>query len=115
LRKRTLIHTIAFVAVLAATANIALATETHVETRHMRHGPSISTVSEGLPSYIPHLGTFVGDISALRVRGVGNFFYLSKVLNGMGQPYIRPKAKIIHVDSTSSACSMENSVCVIRP
>ncbi len=108
-------HTIALVAGLAATANMCFASETRVQKRHFRHGPSISTVSEGLPSYIPHLGTFVGDIYALRVRGLGNYFYVSKALNGMGQPYIRPRARIITVGSDTSACSMENSVCVIRP
>ena len=78
--------------------------------------------SNGLPSIIPRLGTFSGAISALRVRGNGNYFAIDNGLSRAGQDRregvtLAPKARIIHVDAQSigSACAYDKGVCIIRP
>ena len=89
------------------------------QNHHHRQQASVGT--NGLPSYIPHLGTYGGAISALRVRGNGNYFAID---NGLSRPPrsgaampLAPKARIIHVNdgANRSACSYEHGVCVIRP
>lgn len=78
--------------------------------------------SNGLPSIIPRLGTYSGAVSALRVRGNGNYFAIDNGLGHVGQDRparvaLAPKARIIHVDAQNigSACAYEKGVCIIRP
>lgn len=69
----------------------------------------------GLPTIVPGLGTFAGSISALRVRGVGTYFYVEGFGNEKPAMIPAPKAKIISVKAAKNPCSYENGVCVIRP
>lgn len=83
--------------------------------RHHHNPPPSYGGGYGLPTIIPGLGTFAGTISALRVRGVGTYFYVEG-FGGKKQEMIpAPKAKIISVESDRDPCSYESGVCVIRP
>lgn len=87
-------------------------------SHHHHHHPSPPPSyggGYGLPTIVPGLGTFAGSITALRVRGVGTYFYVEG-FGGKKPPMVpAPKAKIISVDSAKDPCSYENGVCVIRP
>lgn len=72
----------------------------------------------GLPSWVPGIGTFAGDISA--VADFGNGVYISTGGPFFGERQVAPPppdAKIIVVkpDMKNGGCSIENGVCVIRP
>ncbi|MBB4065231.1 hypothetical protein [Gellertiella hungarica] len=69
----------------------------------------------GLPTIVPGLGTFAGSITALRVRGVGTYFYVEGLGSSRTPMQPTPKAKIINVKAAKDPCSYENGVCVIRP
>lgn len=83
-----------------------------------RPRPSQSGISSsyGLPSVIPGLGTFAGNVIATRVKGVGNYFAAEgNAPQVIMAPDIRPKARIIIVGQSGNPCSYEAGVCVIRP
>ncbi|TRB04798.1 hypothetical protein EXN61_17870 [Agrobacterium tumefaciens] len=87
--------------------------------RHRQSQTSFST--DGLPSTLPG-GTYVGAISALRIRGNGNYFAIDGgfAQRGAGDTtaaQLAPKAKIInvHAESAGDACAYEHGVCIIRP
>lgn len=84
--------------------------------RHHRHNPPPSYGGGyGLPTIVPGLGTFAGTISALRVRGVGTYFYVEGFGGNRRDMIPAPKAKIISVETERDPCSYESGVCVIRP
>lgn len=104
-----------FLSVLAASAMLAPSASIAGDWQHRhraRHCHDVVGVN-GLPSHICGLGTFVGGISAVRIRGVGNYFYIqSNTAKQIVNP-LRPKAKVIS-GRKGNSCSMENGVCVIR-
>ncbi|KJF68181.1 hypothetical protein [Rhizobium nepotum] len=89
---------------------------------HYQHRQSqVSFSTDGLPSTLSG-GTYVGAISALRVRGNGNYFAIGGGLSRKGAAVsmaaqLAPKAKIINVraETASDACAYEHGVCIIRP
>ncbi|MDH7802962.1 MULTISPECIES: hypothetical protein [unclassified Rhizobium] len=89
---------------------------------HYQHRQSqVSFSTDGLPSTLSG-GTYVGGISALRVRGNGNYFALSGGLSRKGATanmgaQLAPVAKIInvHAETAGDACAYEHGVCIIRP
>lgn len=84
--------------------------------RHHHHRPPPSYGGGyGLPTIVPGLGTFAGSISALRVRGVGTYFFIEGFGKSKDRMIPAPKAKIISVETTKDPCAYENGVCVIRP
>lgn len=84
--------------------------------RHHHHRlPASYGGGYGLPTIVPGLGTFAGSISALRVRGVGTYFYIEGLGSEKPKMIPAPKAKIISVRAAKDPCSYENGVCVIRP
>lgn len=109
------------VALLVSTA--ALAGEWGIDgasrdgwNRHHHHNPPPSYGGGyGLPTIVPGLGTFAGTISALRVRGVGTYFYVEGFGGTKRDMIPAPKAKIISVETERDPCSYESGVCVIRP
>jgi hypothetical protein len=87
--------------------------------RHRQSQVSFST--DGLPSSLSG-GTYVGAISALRVRGNGNYFAIGGGLQRKSTAVsqatqLAPKAKIInvHTETAGDACAYEHGVCIIRP
>ncbi|WCK12838.1 hypothetical protein G6L41_011340 [Agrobacterium tumefaciens] len=89
---------------------------------HYQHRQSqLSFSTDGLPSTLSG-GTYVGGISALRVRGNGNYFAINGGLSRQGATVnmgaqLAPKAKIINVraETTGDACDYQHGVCIIRP
>ena len=73
--------------------------------------------SNGLPSVIPGIGTFVGSISGIRIKGNGVFFAIDRKARPQVTAYRAPKAKIIEIsdENPEEACAFEAGVCVIRP
>ncbi|MDQ0420633.1 hypothetical protein J2045_001657 [Peteryoungia aggregata LMG 23059] len=73
--------------------------------------------SNGLPSVIPGIGTFAGNVSALRIKGNGVFFAIDRTPGPKVVAYRAPKAKIIEIsaENPEEACSFEAGVCIIRP
>lgn len=124
--KLMLQHRIVALAMMAAGWILALsptasANDFHTEnyTRHSQLQGSFST--DGLPSTLPG-GTYVGGISALRVRGNGNYFAVGsgisrQIAKDAGSSGLAPKAKImtVHAEKADDACAYEHGVCVIRP
>jgi hypothetical protein len=89
------------------------------EYRHHHHFQSWQVGGgNGLPSYIPGIGTYAGGIAATYIRGNGLYIAVDPGIlpAGTNSPMLAPKAKIIDVPEASdnSACSMERGVCVIR-
>ena len=89
------------------------------DNQHRQSQDSFST--DGLPSTLPG-GTYVGAISALRVRGNGNYFAIGGGLSGRVAvattgTQLAPRAKIInvHAETAGDACAYEHGVCIIRP
>lgn len=81
----------------------------------------VSFSTDGLPSTLPG-GTYVGGISALRVRGNGNYFAVGsgisrQIATDVYRSLLAPKAKImtISAETARDACAYEHGVCVIRP
>jgi hypothetical protein len=79
--------------------------------------------TDGLPSVIPGVGTFVGGISAVRIRGNGIFFAGEQgLLSVPDVDRLNPSAKIISIEEDVAsnaflpreACEYEAGVCVIR-
>lgn len=119
-------HRIAALAMLAAGVIFTAVPPAKAENFNGRHHyqqrqsqPSFST--DGLPSTLPG-GTYVGAISALRVRGNGNYFAIGGGLSRHGAAVttgtrLAPKAKIINVrtETAGNACAYEHGVCIIRP
>lgn len=96
----------------------------HRGEHHRRHGGHHVTIGGGygVPSIIPHVGTYAGTISALHVRGIGTYYYAE----GFGPPAgadqgntvpvdSAPASKMIDVNKRKNPCSFEGGVCVIRP
>ncbi|MFC3161907.1 hypothetical protein [Ciceribacter thiooxidans] len=91
---------------------------------HDRHQPNPGVVAgSGLPSVLPGIGTYAGDVSALRIRGNGIYFMVGHSTYRPVPLRLAPKALIIDVNakvtadnkSLESACRYEAGVCVIRP
>lgn len=90
---------------------------------HGSHSQQISVGTNGLPSFLPRIGTYSGGISALRDRGNGNYFmtdtgrHLREPRSTRSGLQLAPKARIINVNvqTIGSECSYEHGVCVIRP
>lgn len=89
-----------------------------------RHQPNPGVVAgSGLPSVLPGIGTYAGDVSALRIRGNGIYFMVERSTYRPAPFHLAPKALIIDVNanvtadkkSVESACRYEAGVCVIRP
>lgn len=84
--------------------------------RHEHHEQSIFG-GDGLPSVVPGVGTFVGSLSAVRIKGNGIFIARDRraPLHSVIVP--EPKVQIIEIsaENPDSACSFEAGVCVIRP
>jgi hypothetical protein len=109
---------------MIALALPVMAAENYNSYRH--HNPDRDTRQEvvggnGLPSYIPRVGTYAGSISGVRFKGNGIYFYKQgrpafSQANSTSQT-LAPKAKIIHVNARTAGaeCSYEAGVCVIRP
>lgn len=87
--------------------------------RHHRDGMGRQQIvgGDGLPSILPGIGTYVGAVSAVSVRGNGIYFAVDNAALLGPTVILAPKAKIIDVDfeGDSPACSFEAGVCVIRP
>ncbi len=79
------------------------------------HEPPSYGGGYGVPTIIPGLGTYAGTVTALRVRGVGTYFYVEGFGGKQREMIPAPKAKIITVKTSKDPCSYENGVCVIRP
>jgi len=89
------------------------------------YAPIYGSYDADLPSVIPGIGTYAGDLSAY--EEVGNGIYFRRTLdyryvaeNDFYDFYDSPpmkRAKIIFVTpkTNASACSFEAGVCVIRP
>lgn len=105
-----------FLSVLAASAMLAPTASIAGDWQHrprVRHCQDVVGVN-GLPSRICGLGTFSGGVSAVRIRGVGNYFYIQRNVGKQLVNPLRPKAKVVS-SRKGTSCSMENGVCVIRP
>lgn len=111
------ILTAATIALISSTG-IGLAGDRH-HRGHGHHKSQGQAVigSNGLPSVIPGIGTFVGSVSGLRVKGNGVFLAIDRGLRPQIIAYRAPKAKIIEIsaENPDEACSFEAGVCVIRP
>jgi hypothetical protein len=86
--------------------------------RHHHHGRGEAVIgSNGLPSVVPGIGTFVGSISALRIKGNGVFLAIERNPQPHVIAYRAPKAKIIEIsaENPEESCAFEAGVCVIRP
>lgn len=88
---------------------------------YRHHQSQVSFSTDGLPSTLPG-GTYVGGISALRVRGNGNYFAIGGGLSRQratapATAQLAPRAKIIDVraETAGDACAYEHGVCIIRP
>jgi hypothetical protein len=73
--------------------------------------------SDGLPSVVPGVGTFVGNLSAVRIKGNGIFIAVDRRATHRNVVVPSPKAQIIEIsaENEDGACSFEAGVCVIRP
>lgn len=81
-----------------------------------KHHPVIIGGGYGVPVVIPGLGTFAGNISVLKIRGHGTYFYVDGIGKGPAEEMVPPpNAKVIHVGKEKNTCTYENGVCVIRP
>ena len=88
--------------------------------RHHDNSRSGGTYSD-YSSHIPGLGTYSGSVSAVRVRGLGNYFYLDgrpgssdvKFVDETHAAHSGPK--IIHVSTTHDGCHYQAGVCIIKP
>jgi hypothetical protein len=104
--------------VLISGTGITAAGESHDRRHGHRHARGEAVIgSNGLPSVIPGIGTFVGSISGLRIKGNGVFFAIDRSPASKVVAYRAPKAKIIEIsaENPEEACSLEAGVCVIRP
>lgn len=83
---------------------------------HHHHEQSVFG-GDGLPSVVPGVGTFVGNLSAVRIKGNGVFIALDRQMRTNRAPASAPKVQIIEIsaENQDSACSFEAGVCVIRP
>ncbi|MBB2907683.1 UNVERIFIED_ORG: hypothetical protein QE446_004480 [Rhizobium sp. SORGH_AS260] len=99
----------------------SLAGDFHSQNSYRHSQSQVSFSTDGLPSTLPG-GTYVGSISALRVRGNGNYFAtgsgISPQIATTGPRLLpAPRAKIITVntDNADDACVYQHGVCIIRP
>lgn len=87
----------------------------HHENRHHHHRDHVNPVSINV---IPGTGTYSGSITVYHADGVGTSTWAHGVTNALA-PEREIVMKIIEVKAdesvVSSACSMEEGVCVIRP
>ncbi len=88
----------------------------HHRHRHEHHQQSVFG-GDGLPSVVPGVGTFVGSLSAVRIKGNGIFIALDRRQPRHSVIVAAPKVQIIEIsaENEDSACSFEAGVCVIRP
>ncbi|OHV83399.1 hypothetical protein [Ensifer sp. LCM 4579] len=86
------------------------------------YGSPVAYGNYDVPSVIPGLGTYAGNLSAYRDEGngiyfsrSGNYGYIAE--NGFYARAPGKRAKIIVVTpgTNASACSFEAGVCVVRP
>ncbi len=133
-RARRLIQRLATACLLAAACLAVTTLSAVADDRHHRgsddrhdgqdrgHRPYVpgGDGSNGLPTFVPGLGTFSGGIAAQRDRGNGIYFSIRR----RSTPALLPTgptpaggAKVITVspEQSRSGCDMENGVCVIRP
>lgn len=104
----------------------------HFVRRDRKSGPLIVIVSGGyapgsyggydLPSVIPDLGTYAGNLSAYRDQGNGIYFsqagryrYVAETGIDAAPPAKRAKIITVTPQTIASACSWEEGVCVVRP
>lgn len=120
-------HRPVLAATLLAAAAIAMALPASADELHRgrdgrggHHGGGYG--APGLPSVVPGLGTFSGNLAAVRIRGNG--IYFAKAGNPLATAMrdTRPSGntagpKIIHVNAATAkaSCRYEAGVCVIRP
>jgi hypothetical protein len=66
---------------------------------------------------VPGVGTFVGNLSAVQIKGNGIFIAVDRRPTRSKAAAPAPKAQIIEIsaENEESACSFEAGVCVIRP
>ena len=86
--------------------------------RHNHHHNERGIVgSDGLPSVVPGVGTFVGNLSAVRIKGNGIFIAVDRSVTRRNLAAPAPKVQIIEIsaENEDGACSFEAGVCVIRP
>ncbi|MCG5481658.1 MAG: hypothetical protein KK478_21920, partial [Ensifer alkalisoli] len=88
----------------------------------LSYGSHVAYGSYDVPSVIPGIGTYAGNLSAYRDEGNGIYFsragsygYIAE--NGFDAQAPDKRAKIIIVTPgvSASACSFEAGVCVVRP
>lgn len=109
---------VALAIALGSTIGIAKAGEGYDQRHGQHHGRSQAIIgSNGLPSVIPGIGTFAGNISGQRIKGNGVFFAINRAPGPKVIAYRPPVAKIIEIsaEDADQACSYEAGVCVIRP
>lgn len=104
---------------LAVMAGLVMALPAQAEElkhrRNHHHGNHVNPVSINV---IPGIGTYSGSITVYHADGVGTSTWAHGV-TGTIAPEREIVMKIIEVNAdesvVSSACSMEEGVCVIRP
>lgn len=80
-----------------------------------RHRPAPIQGGNGLPSVVPGVGTYAGDISAVRQRGNGIYFSIRGRTPGSAIEVNRTRVITVTPDTRNDACNWENGVCVVRP
>lgn len=85
---------------------------------HGHHQQSVIG-GNGLPSVVPGVGTFVGNVSAVRIKHNGVFLAFDR-RPPRNAPIVRtPEVNVqiieISAGNEDAACSFEAGVCVIRP
>ncbi|MDH4441196.1 MAG: hypothetical protein QE284_12505 [Rhizobium sp.] len=105
-------------AVLAA-PTLSHAGDRMTDRNRHSHGHHTQSVigGDGLPSVVPGVGTFVGNLSAVRIKGNGIFIALDRRAGRGLAAAPTPKVQIIEIsaENEDSACAFEAGVCVIRP
>ncbi|THV22390.1 hypothetical protein [Peteryoungia ipomoeae] len=105
-------------AILAVAFPASSGERDHRHHRQGGHHKEQSVIgSAGLPSVVPGIGTFVGSISAVRIKGNGVFVAVNRTPRSLVVDYRPPKARIIEVsaENTDEACHFQAGVCIIRP
>lgn len=107
-------------ATLAITSftTFAVAGERYEGGGYFHHGRGEAVIGgNGLPSVIPGIGTFTGNISGVRIKGNGVYLAIERNTRPKVLAYRAPKAKIIDIseENPKETCSFEAGVCVIRP
>ncbi|HXV29181.1 MAG TPA: hypothetical protein VD840_02515, partial [Sinorhizobium sp.] len=122
-----------FSRVQTRTRHVRLKDRRHFARRDRNGGPRIIIIGGGyapdysyggydLPSVVPGLGTYAGNLSAFRDEGNGIYFsrtgdyrYLAESSFDAAPPAKRAKVIIVSPQTNALACSWEAGVCVVRP